>query len=896
MTKNIMKFKFTKNLDYQLDAINAILGVFDTGKNISKSDGGFDLQSYSNIISNDLEINPKRILENLHAIQKQNNIEIESVPKLKIDGKNFLNIGDGFGLSLGDQNISDFSIEMETGTGKTYVYLRTALELNQKYGLKKFIILVPSVAIREGVLKTIEQTKDHFRSIYGTGFGSFAYDSGKLSQVRDFAQSLDMQIMIMTIQSFNSDTNVMKQSPDRFHGERPIDIVAKTRPVIIMDEPQNMESELSKSAIEELKPLFKLRYSATHKHVHNLVYRLGPVDAYRQGLVKKVEVYGTETANPGNFVFAVKEIITKKGEAPKARVVLEIKNTDGTYSKKEALLKQRDDLEIKSKRNEKYKDLQVGNIDAMRGFVELSNGEEYKLVEDTLENKEAIFRTQIRETIRAHIQKQEDLGGRIKVLSLFFIDKVENYRGENPLIYKIFEEEFELQKKKSEWFKNSEVSQVHKGYFSQDWQNKGLKTQEVNTEGKREKLTYDLIMKNKEQLLSFNEPTAFIFSHSALKEGWDNPNIFQICTLIESKDDFTKRQKIGRGLRLPVDINGDRVYDSAVNILTVIANESYEDFARGLQNEYTEAGYESTQKPPNARERTKVTFKKTIAVENEDFKHLWERIKQKTTWKMNIDTESLIKDSIEKIDETISFGKTTVLVNKAQLEMDPLGNVKTVFKNQSIGERIEINISIGNIIDRIARETFLTRTTIYKILSDVSNLDLVFKNPEEYVRGVILTIEACKNELLMKNGIEYLPTDDAWEIGKFKDFDSYISKLLEVKKSNKTLYDYIPYDSDGERKFAENLELANNVAFFAKLPEWFVIDTFIGEYNPDWAVVFKEDDGHKLYLVRETKFVDDLENLRPSEQIKIACGKKHFKAIGLESFKVSTKSDLIDLK
>lgn len=895
-----MKFKFTKNLQHQEDAINAVIGIFDSGQNSFSQKQEFELRTATfAVVGNKLELDPKRILSNLREIQKQNNIEPTSNGKLMFDDTHTFDTGDGHSLLLEDGNInlSDFSVEMETGTGKTYVYLRTALELNQKYGLLKFIILVPSVAIREGVLKTIEQTKDHFRGIYNIGFNSFAYDSGKLSQVREFGQSLDMQIMIMTIQSFNSDTNIMKQTPDRFHGERPIDIVAKTRPVIIMDEPQNMESELSKSAIEELNPLFKLRYSATHKNVHNLVYRLGPVDAYRKGLVKKVEVYGTEATTSGDFVFSVKEIITKKGESPKAKVVLEVKNTEGTYSKKEVLLKQRDDLFIKSKKNEKYKDLEIGNIYADIGIVEISNGDEYKLIEDTLENKEAIFRTQIRETIRAHIRKQEQLGDRIKVLSLFFIDKVENYRGENPLIYKIFEEEFEIQKKKSEWFKNSETLQVHKGYFSQD-RNKteGYKSQDLGSEKNREKLTYDLIMKNKEQLLSFSEPTSFIFSHSALKEGWDNPNIFQICTLIETKDDFTKRQKIGRGLRLPVDINGERVHDAAINVLTVVANENYEDFARGLQSEYTEAGYEGEHKPANARERVTVTFKKTMTVENEDFKQLWERIKQKTAWKVTIDTHQLVKNSIEKIDESISFGKATVVVNKAQLEMDAAGKVKTIFQNETIGERIHNDIAIANIVDRIAKETLLTRNTVFDIISQVPNIDLVFKNPEEYIRSLVFIIESCKNDLLLNSGIEYSPIDEAWEIGKFKDFESYIGKLLEMKDSNKTPYDYIPYDSDGEKRFAENLELANNVAFFAKLPEWFVIDTFIGEYNPDWAVVLKEDDGHKLYLVRETKFVDDLGNLRPSEKIKIACGTKHFKAIGLDSFKVSRSDSLLDLK
>ena len=479
-----MKFKFNKNLEHQTDAINAVVDIFDTGRNLIERDGIFLQHSVSKIIKNELEIEPKSILENLQRIQRQNKIET------------ITETTDGI-------SSMDFSVEMETGTGKTYVYLRTILDLNKKYGLKKFIILVPSVAIREGVLKTIEQTREHFREIYNIGFNSFAYDSGKLSQVREFAQGLDLQIMIMTIQSFNSDTNIMKQTPDRFYGERPIDIVAETRPVIIMDEPQNMESELSRSAIDELKPLIKLRYSATHKHIHNLVYRLGPVDAYRSGLVKKVEVYGTETSIAGDFTFKVKEITTMRGESPKAKVVLEVKNADGTYAKKDINIKANDDLEHKSKRNPKYNDLFVTEIDARDSTVELSNGKSYKIVLDTLENKEAIFRTQIKETIKAHMRKQEELGEQIKVLSLFFIDEVKNYRGENPIIKNIFEEEYKKQKSNFELFKNKEVETVQAGYFSQDREKENYKSQEISTIGKKEKLTYDLIMKNKEQLLSF---------------------------------------------------------------------------------------------------------------------------------------------------------------------------------------------------------------------------------------------------------------------------------------------------------------------------------------------------------------------------------------------------------
>lgn len=871
-----MKFKFTKNLEYQLDAINAVAGIFEGGKGETRGADGFALSSV-HIVANELNIEQSRILQNLQSVQTQN--EINPIAE-KLDSM-------------------DFSVEMETGTGKTYVYLRTILELNRKCGLKKFIILVPSVAIREGVLKTIEQTDEHFAGMYGLNIRkhAFVYDSGKLAGVREFGQSPYLQIMIMTIQSFNGDTKIMKQTPDRFHGERPIDIVAQTRPVVIMDEPQNMESDLSKSAIMDLKPFCKLRYSATHKNIHNLAYRLSPVDAYMNGLVKKVEVYGAETGVASDFIFKVKEIVTKKGELPKAKVEIEIKNADGTYAKKEVLLKAGDDLEQKAKKNAKYKDLFVSEIDARNG-VELSNGVVYSVVADTLENKEALFRSQIRETIKSHMRKQSELGGRIKVLSLFFIDEVKNYRGASPLVKKIFEEEFEALKSKYEHFKNKEVETVHSGYFSQDREGEGRKTQEISTAGKKEKLTFDLIMKNKEQLLSFAEPVSFIFSHSALKEGWDNPNIFQICTLIETKDDFTKRQKIGRGLRLPVDVDGDRIHDSKVNVLTVIANESYQDFAESLQKEYADAGYTNGPKPANTRERIEIKFKKSFATDNENFRKLWDLIKQKTVYNVAIDTEKLIAGAVEQIENEISSSRVAVVINKAQIAIDKDGKVKTIYQNQSIGESLQNDVEIGNIVDRIAKETELTRRTVFEILSRVSNVGYLFKNGEEYVRSVIAIIDGCKGDLLVNEGLQYLPTNDVWQMELFEDFEGYTSSAIS---SDKSIYDYVLFDSEGEKAFAESLEQDTTIKLFAKLPSWFVVDTPLGDYNPDWAIVKDDGDGQKLYLVRETKFGGEnqnakeiLANLRPSESGKIKCAEKHFETIGVD-YKLSVKKDLSDL-
>jgi len=860
-----MKFKFNKNLDYQIEAINAVTEIFETGSNLLKNKATFELQS-SSIISNQLEIDKTRILENLKTIQKQNNIEINE----KLESM-------------------DFSIEMETGTGKTYVYLRTILELNKKYGLNKFIILVPSVAIREGVLKTIEQTKDHFREINNSYFGYFTYDSKKLSRVREFAQSINIQIMIMTIQSFNKDSNIMRQTPDRFNGASPLDLVAQTKPIIIMDEPQNMESELAKSAINDLNSLFRLRYSATHKHIYNLVYRLTPYDAYIKGLVKKIEVYGVEESDPSAFIFKVLEIRTQAGQLPQAKTILEIKLAEGELINKEILLKGNDDL-FRKTNNEKYASLYVNEIDARTNKVEISDGKIFKLEENIGINKEAIFRTQIKETIKAHFNKQEELGTNIKVLSLFFIDRVDNYVKQDGLIRSIFIEEFEKIKGNFDQFKNYNVNDIHSGYFAKIRKKGEIIYKDTDGKTKEDKEVYDLIMKDKEKLLSFSEPTSFVFSHSALKEGWDNPNIFQICTLREVRRERERRQQIGRGLRLAVNNEGERIFDTQTNVLTVIANESYREFVGGLQTEYNEAGYKVSPKTADAREKLTIKFRKYLTSQNEDFNILWNKIRRKTKFNIEFNTNKLIESTVSRINE-LDIHNLVVKVDKVQVDFDKEGILKTIYQTTAYGEKLSNKVLIDNVIGRIAQDTEVTRATVFEIFSKIKNLYLIFKNPEEFIRSCITFVNISLNELLINEGLKYFPTGDMWEVNLFEDFISYAKKSIESKKS---VYERVVFDSEGEKQFAENLEKNNRVILFTKLPPNFVVDTPLGNYHPDWAIVYKTDEGEKLYLIRESKFVDKLENLRISEQQKIACGLKHFKAIDV-NFKVTTQKTLKDL-
>jgi type III restriction enzyme len=866
-----MKFKFTKNLDYQLDAIDAVAGIFDTGRNIAKKEGGFVLQNVRAIIGNELEIDESRILRNVQALQDQNKIEpkVEKIESL------------------------DFSVEMETGTGKTYVYLRTVLELNKKYGLKKFIVLVPSVAIREGVLKTLEQTKDHFREIYNTGFGYFSYDSDKLSQVRDYIQSNDIQIMIMTIQSFKNDTNILRTTPDRFNGEEPLNLIAETKPVVIMDEPQNMDSIQSKEAILRLKPLFKLRYSATHKEVCNLVYKLTPVEAYRRGLVKKISVFGVKEDNAGVFLFKVKEIVTKKGESPKAKVLIEVKKADGTYEQKEVTLQAGKDLYRESKKNEKYEGLLVQDIDANHERVELSDGKYYELDQES-DNKEIIFRTQIRETIKAHFDKQKEIGENVKVLSLFFIDRVDNYIHDDSLLRNIFNEEFVKLQRNYDKFKNVDVKTVHKGYFASK-KTKGIVEFKDSTSGssKEDKEAYDLIMKNKEQLLSFSEPVSFIFSHSALKEGWDNPNIFQICTLRETHSLMKKRQEIGRGLRLPVDINGNRIIDNPeISVLTVIANSSYEEYAGGLQQEFEEAGYKGQTDIRNAKEK-KIKIKTTKHIDSEEFKELWKRISKRTKFSLEVLTNILVKKAVEEINK-LSIKNITVTVEKGQIYFDKEGNLKSVRDANSSGYKLDKKANLPNIVYRVSKETGITRKTVYNIFSQVENLDLIFDNTEEYIRSAILIIKIELNNHLVNDGLRYIPTGDSWEIKLlFSDFEALPSKTV---KSERSVFERVVFDSKGEEDFAISLENSQHVKVYTKLPRSFEVDTPLGKYVPDWAIVWKTPEGDKLYLVRETKFeYSNLDHdLTWEENNKIKCANKHFAAIDVD-YKVCEKKDLGDL-
>lgn len=581
-----MKIKFDASLDFQAQAVAAVVDVFkgqpiaQSEFEISQSVGGLGMAHSELAVGNAITLPDDKILENIQTVQARN--DIEKVSALEAPQ---------------DDAALNLSIEMETGTGKTYVYLRTIFELNKTYGFKKFIIVVPSIAIREGVLKSIEIMTDHFRALYdNVAFKSFVYDSKKLEKVNAFAKDNSLQIMIINIQSFQRDANIFNQEHERSYGYRPRDLVKSARPILIIDEPQNVEGERSSEAIRNLEAAATIRYSATHRNTYNLLYKLDPVRAFDLKLVKQIEVASVRSEDAFNDAYVkLLECDNKKGIKAK----IEINQfKSGNVKTAKIWVKQNDDLFQKSGEMEMYRNgYQVANIDCTPGSesIEFNQGRYLELGQSLGGMGDEITKEQIRIAVEQHLKKEKALKGHgVKVLTLFFIDKVANYRIYNDdkttSLGKFgiwFEQAFRTLTEKPQFagLISFGVEQIHDGYFSMDKQGKAKDTSGVTQDDED---TYSLIMRDKERLLDPAEPLRFIFSHSALREGWDNPNVFQICTLNETRSVDKKRQEIGRGLRLPVNAKGERVHDEQINRLTVVANESYEEFARRLQTEFEE--------------------------------------------------------------------------------------------------------------------------------------------------------------------------------------------------------------------------------------------------------------------------------------------------------------------
>lgn len=936
-----MEFKFDPNQEFQVKAIEAVSDLFDGQTRIQTSvhfeEGTLSLAA----IANRLDLTEQEIQENLDNIQLRNEIRpdghLEVIEEIipTVDGDKCV-------------RFPNFSVEMETGTGKTYVYLRTALELNKRYGMRKFIVVVPSVAIREGVLKTLQVTEHHFRELYGNPvYRYYKYDSANLTQVRQFTQSDSIEVMVMTLDSFNKASNVIRQSTDRLQGETPLFLVQAARPVLILDEPQNMESEKAISALAALDPLLALRYSATHRNPYNVVYRLTPAEAYRQGLVKKVEVDSVVRENEENRPYLCVEDIQTKKHTVTARVAVHKLMKSGQVKETTVTVKPGDSLEDKTNRSD-YTGWEVDEINPGLGFVRFANNIDLKKGEEQGADRASIFDVQIRHTIEEHFRKQARLkADGIKVLSLFFIDRVANYSDKDGIISRLFNQAFdELKLKYSDWEKLSPEN-VQAAYFAEKRRKGGKKEAQDSFTGetKEDEIAYDLIMRDKETLLSFPEEAddentrrkkrvSFIFSHSALREGWDNPNVFQICTLNQTASIVKKRQEVGRGIRLAVDQTGERTRDEQINILTVVANESYRNYVENYQSEIafeyraeiearygkpiSELSIEERRKieeeygegilpplPRKAGER-KARLRKARALSPE-FKELWERIKHKTRYAVRIDTEALIGEVVPAV-EMAKVAPPRVTVTKAQIVAGDNGIFEAMQLSASkTAKELSGRWPLPNLIDLMtdllehtSPPVRLTRRTLLELYRRIENKRAALNNPHEWATIVVRILKEKLADHLV-NGIEYIRISDSpggdglspeekwYEMRQMLDEEEIelFSKHIVPTGDEKALYDLIPCDSEVERKFVEDLEARTDVKLYLKLPYWFSVPTPVGNYQPDWAIVMEdpEEDGKSvLYLVSETKASPKKDELRLNEWRRIQCGAACF---GSKQFKKS---------
>lgn len=973
-----MEFKFDPRQQFQLDAIDSVVDLFEgqprdvesiltkLRQQPTKATGAqevLDLSTEVGAIGNNLVLDDDVVLQNLQMVQDRNGLEIRDM------------LADG-GLN--------FDIEMETGTGKTYVYLRTVFELAKRYNFTKFVILVPSVPIKEGVATSVRLMRQHFKDLYSIPFDFSIYSGDSAEQVQSFATSTNLQIMLLTIGSLRGDKNnlIIHQYRDKLNGLRPIDYLSATRPVLIMDEPQNMESKLSKSSIGELNPLCTLRYSATHRKQRNVVYRLDPVDAHELGLVKQIVV--ADVLQEGADAMPYIKLVDVKRD-PKWRAKLELVNcqSDGKKKHKEMWVSQGKDLADLTGNSAYDNNWRINEISLEPAYIELTNHGILQLGETIGGNSDEVYREMIRETIREHLRKEAQLRTLgIKVLSLFFIDKVDHY-----LSYA--DDGSVIDGKFAEWFdefliqergKLPEYGQMlpqdpvelRSAYFSVMKAKGGVEQYVDSSESgnKRDDAAYDLIMRDKERLLDQSEPVRFIFSHSALREGWDNPNVFQICALREMGKTLERRQTIGRGLRLPVNQNGDRIADRSIAQLSVIANESYQDFAKELQADYVEAGVslgnirrgEFSKLPfmENGEEKRLgyrksetiwehlnvsgfidsvgrvlpsfspdhegftlslpdefswaetqiVEILKSCKIENfvkskrkrqsqklnkelyasDDFEEFWYRISRKTTYRVSLDRETIIEQAVNAIEKAGPIQPIHIQVTKAGLTMQRGGIAAE--EKATRASYLAGSYPLPDIVEELQQVTSLTRRTIIDILVQSQRLSEFLSNPNDFIQMVRRQIETVLAASVVE-GIQYEKVAGSiYELRELQndgrqERDRFINQLYKVKNEQKTDFDYIVYDSDVERKFAELLDSREDVKLFMKLPAKFKVPTPVGEYNPDWAIVKHHNGEDRIYMIRETKSTADESFLRPSEVAKIKCGEQHFAAIGV-GYEVST--------
>ena len=924
-----------------------------------------------------IQLSEEQMLRNIQAVQKQQHSLILSTELIKTRQCKF-----------------NLDVEMETGTGKTYCYIKTMFEMNKRYGWSKFIIIVPSIAIREGIHKSFEDTAEHFHEAYNKKARFFIYNSDRLHEIESFSSDGGINVMIINIQAFNAkgkNNRRIYEELDAFQSRRPIDVIKRNNPILILDEPQKMEGSATLEALPKFNPLMILRYSATHKTQHNLIYRLDAIDAYEQKLVKKIEVCGIEAEGlQGTNSYLYLEKIDLSKDGPIAWVELEIKQKSGDIKRQIRKVTKRDHLFTLSNEMEQYHNgYTVAQINAHDNTIEFANGitlQAGTATNDLTEND--VRRLQIRETIKAHLEKERELyADGIKVLSLFFIDEVKKYRDydqadEKGEYARIFEEEYlnerqrifdelDLTPEHRKYLEKIDVAKTHNGYFSIDKKTERLvnpnKIEKKSGEAKDDVDAYDLILRNKKQLLSFDEDTRFIFSHSALREGWDNPNIFVMCMLKHSSNEISRRQEVGRGLRLCVTQNGERVDDPAtvheINKLTVVASESYKDFVSGLQkeisdsitsrprkatveyfkgkiihadddsetrvndtmanqiyrylvkNDYSTDTDEISLKYQEARANNKLAdlpeelkpyakgifrlidsvFSGTPEIDNvrrkkqnrlndnfdrAEFQELWKRINTKAFYTVEFSTKELIEKCVEALNNELNVKALQYQIRKGKQHTKA-----TEFKSTSIATEKGAGTyakASYDLIGRIADGTNLTRQTIATILTQIrkERFNQFKENPEHFISETARIITEQKSTTIIE-GIQYNTLNERYDVDIFtKNAQDIKDASMPLKKH---VYDYVVTDSGKEREFVSDLDKSEEVTVYAKLPSGFSIPTPIGNYNPDWAIAFKERSVTHIYFVAETKGSMSSIALRTIEKAKTDCARKFFEKLNKQN-------------
>lgn len=1025
-----MKLKF-KVQPYQTQAVEAVVDCFagqprsdgiryriDPGAGPEEPKAPAQGQLYDPPVSDDngfrnadILLDDEQLLLNIQAVQRRQNLNISKSPR-----EFYTDEGKPMPASYDPGAPVNLDVEMETGTGKTYCYIKTIFEMNKRYGWSKFIVMVPSIAIREGVQKAFQITAEHFTEGYGKKARFFIYNSKRLHELESFSSDAGINVMIINIQAFNArgaDNRRIYDELDDFQSRKPIDVIASNRPILILDEPQKMGGKATLDALPNFRPLMILRYSATHTVIHSKVHRLDAVDAYNQKLVKKIAVRGIQTRGlSGTNAYLYLESIEISRQAPVARIEMEVRLKSGQIKRQLKRLVFGRDLYVESGELEQYRGFTISQIDYNKDAVEFANGHELRAGEATGDvSEEDIRRIQIRETIKAHLDKEKQLFAQdIKVLSLFFIDEVAKYRDysredEKGEYARVFEEEYAQLRDEylselpldndeyREYLQKITPTRTHNGYFAID-KKKRMVEPSIKKTGEEKGLSddvdaYDLILKDKEKLLSFEEDTRFIFSHSALREGWDNPNVFVMCMLKHSDSTISRRQEVGRGLRLAVNQQGERIDHPAtvheVNVLNVVASESYKDFVAGLQSEiattltsrprqaneayfagkilhaekgpvevtgdmaadiefyliqnryvdrkrniveayhearsagalaalpdslkpYTEQVFElidsvfsDASLPPVEDGRKPKTNPLNDNFNKREFKELWARINQKAVYRVEFDSDELIGKCIAALDKelrvtplqyVVQSGEQTDSVTKGQLERGTGFMVRetTTEYGQSVHSRVKYDL-----VGKLAEEAHLTRKTIVTVLTGIQPaiFNQFRQNPEHFIAEATRLIKEQKATMVIEK-LSYNPVEECYETDIFTANQTGQDFSRATDKLKRHVYDYVVADSEVERKFVKNLDTSSEVVVYAKLPRGFLIPTPVGDYNPDWAISFKEGAVKHIYFVAETKGTMSSLKLREIEKTKIECARKFFVKLAEEAVGEQVKYDMVD--